>query len=119
MDGKRYVTIPNMSAGFAIIWGAYVAWPYTNLFNRNPVLYGPMLYLLHDEMIVGLVFLVAGLLALKLNILDSRIRASQVLVGLMFAFFSSLFFVGDPATPAGALYGLLAACNLWLAYFDR
>lgn len=117
MTGERYITIETLSGGFAAIWGTWVAYPYQDLFSRNPALYGPLLWIFGgSETICGLVVMTAGLIAIIASLRGWHILAPAITF-VTFGLFAALYFVGDTSSPAWALWGLLAACNFMHAYF--
>lgn len=118
MDGMRQITVERITAGWAIVWGLYIGFPTTSLFDRNPDLYGPIMYLVPSETAWGVAIFGVGFMALTLNLLG-HIRTSALMVGLTFGFFASLFWVGDAGSPAGSLNTLFAIANLSHWYFHR
>lgn len=110
MTGEKIITVENMTAGFAIIWGAFVANPSNSMFARNPTLYGPMLLIVPYEAFWGLLFIVTGFVAIIFTI-SQRPEMAALLLSVLYIFFGGLYFVGDVASPAWALYGLIAVCN--------
>lgn len=118
MDRKRIFTVERVTAGWAVIWGLYVGYPGTNFFDRNLDLYGPMLYLVPSETAWGVAMFGIGVMAFVLNFLG-HLRLSALIIGLASGFFSSLYWSGDPGSPAGALYSLFAIANLYHWYFSQ
>ncbi len=106
----QIATIQNMTAGFAIIWGGFVANPYTNLFDRTPILYSPMLSLVPYEAFWGGLFILIGLSALIFN-WYKQTGISALILSIIYIFFSALYALADLTSPAWALYGLLALFN--------
>ncbi len=106
MTGDRIITVPNVFSGFAIIWGAFCANPYTHLFAKNPAIYGPM-QSLAGEWFWGCVMITAGVIALALHAFG-YFKGSAVLLAATFTSFSVLYGMADLSSPAWALYGFIA-----------
>lgn len=107
MTGERIITVPNMSAGFSIIWGLWAIAPWSAMFERNPRLYGQMYALVPSEAFWGALFLLAGVAALFLSYLRRSDQAAFVLF-VVYAFFASLYFFGDYLSPGWALYSYIS-----------
>lgn len=99
-----------MTAGFALIWGIFVANPYSNILSRNPVLYSPMLSAVPYEVFWGVLFILVGLLAFTLNYYK-KTNISALLLSIVYIFFAVLYASSDPTLPAWGLYGLLSLFN--------
>jgi len=57
----KHAHILNLSVGFTLIWGAFLAWPYTETFKIFPRLYDPMRSIYDSEYFWGGGFIATGL----------------------------------------------------------
>lgn len=111
MTGKKYATIENLSSLIAVVWGAVLLNPYVDSFDKNPVLFAPMRQIFHAEWFWGAVYLVLGIVCLYLALTGWEVTAAMILF-VYFAFVALLFGIGDPASQALWIYGLIAVFNL-------
>lgn len=108
---------PRLGAGFAIIWGAFVAWPWSSVFQRSPAIYRPMLAVVPSEMFWGLLILAFGLLAMYLQ-RQGKIAAACLTVAIPFYSFAPLYLMADYGSPAGPIWGWIATYN-FLVFWER
>lgn len=114
MTGQKIITVPNFSAVFAIIWGAFAANPRYDLFATNPTIFGPMSQLA-PEWLWGALYVACGCVALWLGYTGRRgYEALTLAIG--FILFATLYVYADPWSPAWALYLWVVVCNL--AYYQ-
>lgn len=107
MTGERIITVPNMSAGFSIIWGLWALWPWSPMFAKNPKLYGQMLAIVPSQQFWGALFFTAGLSVLLMSYYGRQFTGALVL-SVVYALFASLYFFGDYESPGWALYGYIS-----------
>jgi hypothetical protein len=108
MTGERHTTVLNLSCLYAVIWGAFILWPYTETFATQPQLWKPMSQMA-PEAYWGLFFILSGVGA---YILDRwKAFAGSLVMFLMFISIAVLFFLGDFERPGWALIGMLAVFN--------
>ena len=109
MTGERITNIRNLSAAYSLVFGAYIAQPYTDLFHTSGALYAPMTFMVDSEPFWGGLMIAASLACWGLSYRGSA--RGSVVMAAVFCFFSVLFFIGDPERPGGALFFILAAFN--------
>lgn len=108
---NEITTVQNLTAGFATIWGIFVANPYSNVFDRNPVLYSPMLSIVPYKVFWGIFFICVGMLSFFLNWIKKS-NISALILSIIYIFFATLYLSADFGSPAWGLYGLLSLFNL-------
>ena len=108
---QSMLTAQAMSSGFSIIWGAWAAWPYTDMFAMNPSLYRPMMDLVPSEAFWGGLILSFGISAIVL-LVYGRKGLAALLLGIIFSFFGTMYWQGDFVSPGGALYTFLGVFHL-------
>lgn len=118
MRGEKYITVQNVCAGWAVIWGIYAMLPSMDLFGHYPRLYAPMLGLIPSETAWGAIFGGGGLIAGRYSLTDRRPFASLIL-GSIFVSFSVLYLMGDVTSPGGAIYAFVGITNLLFYVVNR
>lgn len=110
MDGSKVLTIPNMSAGFAVIWGLWAMNPFGDMFALSPRLYSPMLSLVPYEAFWGGLFAGCGVATWILSYYGHKYKGAFVLF-VVYGLFAALYFLGEPRSAAGTLYSYLSLCH--------
>lgn len=111
MTGKRFITVSNLSAAIAIIWGIFVANPWVDSFAKNPKIYAPMAWFCSYEILWGAGFALSGITAL-IFIRRGRPDWASLLLGNVFCAMASLFFLGDSGSQGWGVYGVIALANI-------
>ena len=109
MTGERILTVPNVTAVFAVIWGLFTLNPYADAFAKNPTLYAPMASIA-PEWVWGGLFVAVGCGSVALG-LSGRRAAEALTLAVAFSLFVTLYFIADPSSPAWALYAWLVVAN--------
>ena len=107
----------NLSALYAIVWGVFILWPWTDTFPTQPELWEPMRQIARESL-WGLFFIVSGFGAFALDRYWGRGAGAAVMFG-MFLSIAVLFFLGDFERPGWALIGLLALFNFAQMWANR
>jgi hypothetical protein len=111
-------SVPKMAAVWAIIWGAFVANPWTCIFAKNPVIYEPMLSIVNNENLWGLSLIIWGVLSLIATYKDKKALAS-LFIAIPFFSLAVLYLLADPESPAWGLWGWMAVYNLTIAWDNK
>ena len=109
--GTVYTTVLHLSCLYAIVYGGYIVWPYTDLFATSTQLYAPMLQIWADETVWGGLMIASGVLAAILEWYGKQ--AASFVMAAVFLSFSVLFFMGDAERPGGPIFGILAIFNMF------
>ena len=100
MTGEKIITVPNLCSWLVAVWGAVVLSPYSDVFPKNPTLYGTMTGLVNSEAFWGGLWTSWGLIGLVFAILGRpRWTAFSVFTATMML--SALYFIADPQQPGG------------------
>lgn len=109
MTGEKLTTVLNLSCLYAIVWGLFIAWPYTDTFATQPTLWAPMRQIVQSEAVWGSLFIASGIGAYLLN--KWRPWAASFLMFGQFISIAVLFFLGDFGRAGWGLIGVLAVFN--------
>lgn len=104
------MNVLNLSAAYAVIFGAYIAWPWTDLFTTGTSLYSPMTEIVSNEAFWGGLMMAAGLTSAIAGWLGYE--WPRLVMFVTYTLFSLLFFIGDVQRPGGALFFVMALWNL-------
>ena len=120
MDGHKIITVPNLSAAFAGIWGVFCAYPYTSVFAKTPSVFSQMAEL-GSEGFWGVVMITAAAVSAILTFKGYR-QGAAVILAIAFTLFSTLYALADLESPAWALWGCIALANyamFWVGIWRR
>lgn len=113
MDGSKIVTIPNLSSWLILGWGVFCANPYSDLFDKNPHLFAPMVLLLNSEVVWGISFGSLGLLGLILSYYGHADKTASLMFAVFMAL-TALYFIGDVSQPGWYFFGSIGLVNLFI-----
>jgi hypothetical protein len=111
MTGQRIITVPNFSAGWAVIWGMCVMSPWSSVFSSNPKLYAPMLDIIPYEAVWGGFFFATGIATWVLSYFKKP-AIGALLLFVAYSLFAGLYYAGDPGSTGSKVYAYAAIVHL-------
>lgn len=112
MTGEKYITVPNLSSWLITIWGLVVLNPFSDLFPKNPALFGSMTALVPSEVFWGMLWTTWGGLGLIAAFLN-RPQWTAFLVFTSSVTLASLYYVADYSQPGCWFFWSIGLANLF------